>query len=307
MPRPQPGRRGARSMSKRVGMHGVIVALALVVGIGTAAQVPPEPTPATAPAGGADLSGVLELVQEGDYSGADGVLEQLLATHPDDPDALLMRGEVLLALKKPAEAKQILERCLAVDPSRGRARFQLGSALATLGERDAAVAAFGQAIEATDDKTIRLMSHLNRSTLFEQSKRWADSAAELEAALILEPTQVQVYGDLAAVQLQAGDAAAAMAVLERGEAAGFRSASHYYSVGARWIRDAKFEPAVVALNRALAVDPTLARAERSLGFALDKLERREEAARHWARYLELMPAAPDSADVRARLKQNPKK
>ena len=48
------------------------------------------------------------------------------------------------------------------------------------------------------------MSHLNRSTLFAQDRKWEEAASELESVLQLQPDNIQVYGDLASMYLRAG-------------------------------------------------------------------------------------------------------
>ena len=147
-----------------------------------------------------------------------------------------------------------------------------------------------------------MLSRLNRSLLLQQDRRWDLAAEELEAVLEIEPQRGNVFGDLASLYIQAGDAEAAAAALERGEAAGFNSANHYYSLGARLYKSELFEQAVVMLGKALSVDPGLAEAERSLAASLERLGRKAESLEHLRRYLELRPDAPDAAVVSEKLR-----
>ena len=57
-----------------------------------------------------------------------------------------------------------------------------------------------------------------------------------------------------------------------------------------------------AFTHTLEVDSRLARAERSLAAALEKLGRDHEARAHLERYLELAPDAPDAASVAERIR-----
>ncbi len=250
----------------------------------------------------ADLSEANELVRNQDWAGADGLLATLQDEYPDDPALLLMRGEVLLALRKPADAVPLLERCAELDPERQRTNFQLGSALAASGNRSGALTAFAKEVElqtvAEDSEAqILVLSRLNRSMLLVQQNRWDDAAAEMEAVLTLEPERVAAYGDLASVYLEGGQLDEAAGALQRGFDKGFKSANHYYNLGARYYRRATYPSAVEALNRALELDPQLASAERSLAAALDKLGRDDESMQHLRRYLELRPGAPDKQEV----------
>ncbi len=57
----------------------------------------------------------------------------------------------------------------------------------------------------------------------------------------------------------------------------------------------------------LVIEPTHARAERSLAATLEKLGEEEEALEHWARYLELAPQAADADEVAQKLKSSGKR
>jgi len=260
---------------------------------------PTEPLPEPA-----DLSVPNDLVREQKYEEAERALAALQQDHPDDPRLLLMRGEVLLAIGRAEQALELLQQTAAVDPERPRLHFQLGTARAATGDRAGALQAFARELELNDDVQVKGMVHLNRSLLFQQDGKWDDAVSELERVLELEPERVQIFGDLASLQLQAGKADAAAETLERARAAGFESSPHQYSLGARLYRDGRYEPAVEAFRKALEIEPTMASAERSLAAALEKLGRDDEAIQHLRRYLELVPDAWDADTVRKQLEAN---
>jgi len=66
-------------------------------------------------------------------------------------------------------------------------------------------------------------------------------------------------------------------------------------------REGRHEDAVGAFEQAIDIDPKLARAERSLGAALEKLGRKDEAVTHFRRYLDLAPDASDADRVKAQI------
>jgi tetratricopeptide (TPR) repeat protein len=266
--------------------------------------IPAEPSPAADAdePSRADLSEAGARIRSGDYAGAEELLAALQSDFPDDPALLLMRGEVLLALRRVEEARDTLSRGAEVDPDRPRVHFQLATAYASLGQTEQALDEFGREIALNPDPDVLGLAHLNRSMLLQQAKRWGDAAAELEGALTAQPERTEVYGDLAMLYTQAGETAAAVEALERGRAAGFDSAQHYYSLGARLYNSKQYEASVTMLTEALRVDPALAEAERSLAAALERLGRDNEAVAHLRRYLELRPEAPDAAAVAERIK-----
>jgi predicted Zn-dependent protease len=258
----------------------------------TAPDAVPEPVPT-----GPDLSEANALIREAKYSEANDLLAGLEQEYPDDPALLLMRGEILLALQRAPDALAPLKKCAELDPERPRVNFQLATALSITGDADGALAAFAAELATNDEPDVQALALLNRSMLFQQRRAWADAAAELERLLELQPQRTQAYGDLATLYIQSGKPDMAADALARGEEAGFHSAEHYYSLGASQYRDSDYEAAVEALENALAIEPDLAKAERSLGAALERLDRPDEAVVHLRRYLELSPDAPDAERV----------
>lgn len=252
-------------------------------------------------AGGADLVEASELVRKQKYDKAEELLAGLREDHPDDAALLLMLGEVRIALGDPDGAREPLERATMLAPELERANFQLATVLLNAGEQEAAIDAFGREIENTEDPAILEMARKNRVVLFQRADDFEAAAAELTALSELVPDQQEVWGELATVWLQAGDLDAARDALERGAAAGFQSAQHWYSLGARLFRAKRFEEAETAFSEALSIDPSFARAERSLGATLDKLGRADEAVVHLRKYLELQPDAKDADSVRRQI------
>jgi protein O-GlcNAc transferase len=250
----------------------------------------------------ADLTEATELVRAKDYAGAESLLATLQQEFPEDPDLLMLRGELLLALRRADESIEVLRKAAELVPDRARLQFQLGSALVATGQADAAIEAFGKATEIGEDPQILVFSHLNRSMLFQEREDWEASATELEAVLALEPQRTPVYGDLVAMYVQSNRVDAAVDALERGDAAGFKSATHWYSVAARLAKDKEYERSVALFTKAIELDPEHAESERSLAAALEELGREGEAIPHLKRYLELKPDAPDSKAIAAKVK-----
>ncbi len=298
----------------------LLVALTIGSGLPGAASAEAQPEPIDPPLRAetapptlsqrADLAEANAAIRAKDYARAESILAELARSFPEDPRLLLLRGEVLLALSRPDEALPWLERAAAIDPTGKRAHFQLAQALQARGDRAGALAAYAKEIELNDDLEVRNMARLNLVVLLQQGGDWAQAAAELERLLGGDPAGLaaygdpaRLYGDLASLYLEAAQFDKASGALERGLEHGFRSAEHFYGLGARLSGRGDLAGAIAALERALEIDPGLAEAERSLGAALDEAGREQEAARHLRRYLELKPAAPDAVKVRDRLRE----
>ena len=261
---------------------------------------PPEPIVA-------DLTQAHEKVKAQDYAAAEAILAALQPEFPEDERLLALRGELLVALSRIDEAIPILRKVAGIAPERPRVHFQLGTALASSGDKVGAIEAFGKELEHSKEPQVRMLAHVNRSMLYQQLREWSAAAIELEFALELDSSRLEVWADLVTLYLDAGDLDGAMAALQKGSEAGHRSARHYYSVGARLFKEDRFAEAQDAFAEVVAIEPTHARAERSLAATLEKLGKEKDALEHWARYLELAPGAADADQVTQKLSSSGKR
>lgn len=86
------------------------------------------------------------LASRGDCEAALPLIDQARALDPaGEGESALLAGRCLISMKRFAEAKPVLERAVAHDPSSGDARLALGVAKYHVGERDAARADLEQA------------------------------------------------------------------------------------------------------------------------------------------------------------------
>jgi tetratricopeptide (TPR) repeat protein len=289
----------------RIGFPSVCILT--VAALALAAQEPGQNAAQTAPEADrpepsrADLTEVYAAVREQRYADAERLAGELQQDHPDDPALLALRGELLLAIDRAPEAVAPLRRAAELAPDRPRVHFQLGTALASTGDAEGALGAFDAELSISKEPEVLVLSRLNRSLLFQRGGRPADAAQELEAALAIDPSRGPVYGDLATLYLELDRIDDATSTLSRGAEAGFRSARHWFTVGARLVRDERYEQSIDPLRRALEADPQLADAERTLAAALDHLGRGDEALGHFRRYVELAPSAADAPAVRSRI------
>lgn len=238
------------------------------------AETPPKPGPAAeTDAAAPELDRVNELIRSRDWQEAADILASLLADAPADATLNLMQGEVLIALGRMEQAIPHLRKTVEAEPSRPRANFQLGIALAAIGQVEPALEAFAAELATESEVPVRAMAHLNRYVLYQQRGLWNEAAREMEAVLTLSPERIDAWGDLAAAYLEAGRLDDARAALERAAAAGFESASHYQSLAALYFKKERWAESAACFERAIELDPSLAEARRGLEAARTKLAR----------------------------------
>ena len=269
---------------------------------GEVVEQAPPPKPVVA-----DLTEAHEKVRAQDYAGAESLLAALQTEFPEDERLLALRGELLVALSRIDEDIPILRKVTEMAPERPRVHFQLGTALASSGDKAGALEAFEKELDYSKEPQVRLLAHMNRSMLYQQQRQWSEAATELEHALQLDPSRPEIWADLVTLYLDADDLDGALGALQNGSEAGHRSARHYYSTGARLFKAERFAEARAALTEVLAIEPTHARAVRSLAATLEKLGEKEAALEQWTRYLELAPGAADADQVAQKLNSSGKR
>jgi chemotaxis protein methyltransferase CheR len=99
-----------------------------------------------APPGDNPIEDALLAADAGDLDRTLSLIEDVLSREPLHPDALFVRGIAELAQGDPPSAIASLRRALYVDPSFGIAAFELGRALESIGESEAARRAYARAI-----------------------------------------------------------------------------------------------------------------------------------------------------------------
>ena len=224
-------------------------------------------------------------------------------------------------------------QAIAADPANPEARQSLGSALAQLGETDAAVAEYRAALELTGDNALVLA---NLGGLLIGTPAREEGVRRLERALELDPSLAKARLALGRVRLWEGrfelaeeqyrqvlerDASSAPARLgiARSLAARGQTAAAAAELGAALERDPQpgeaamihqdlaalaaaggdRQGALTRLDRALDLDPQLDDARFARANLLGMLARYEEAAADYARLLDRHPANVDARLGRA--------
>jgi tetratricopeptide (TPR) repeat protein len=196
------------------------------------------------------------LVRQRQWSEAEAVLTQLLASHPGEPDGLQLMGLVRENQDRPADAEALLRRSLALRPRQPHVQVHLGRILA-------------------------------------QAGRHQEAAELLQAAVLAQPDLFDAFVILAQVQFTAGDFAAAETNYR--SALRLNPVSQVALLGLGVLlnqlrRPAEAEP----LLRTAAKDtsrpaPWQAKVASSLGLSLDMQGKSQEAASAWQRAIALDP------------------
>ena len=131
--------------------------------------------------------------QRGELELAEQLYDKILEAHPQEPNALQYRGVLRLHQRRHEEGLALIRQSLAIDPGNAHAWNNLGNGLRVSGDREAACAAFEEAL--------RLAPHLhlvsfNLGTLLVRLARYREAIAAFERAAEGRPDYDDAYENL---------------------------------------------------------------------------------------------------------------
>ncbi len=224
-------------------------------------------------------------------------------TARDDPKTLVALSnrldEALDALKggRPAVAERILKELIAARPDFTIAHDRLALLYHETSRIEMAIATLESASRdgVTDAASLATLGgYLQEAGNFERS------AEVLQAALKLNPSEMEAYEKLGITYTRMGRYAEAHRMFDHMLSIAPNSATTYNNLGSLYLTERRYADAVQSLTRAVAIDPALARAHNGLGVAYARQGQMDQAIVEWRKAVELRP---DLADARYNLEQ----
>jgi predicted O-linked N-acetylglucosamine transferase (SPINDLY family) len=242
--------------------------------------------------GRALLAQAIALHRAGDLERAEALYRDVLASRPDDFDALHLLGLALHQQGRDDAAVASISRALAVDARDPNAHANLGLALRNLGRHDEALASFDRALAIRPDHPATLN---NRGNALRMQQRPEDALASYDRALSCQPDYAIALRNRGDVLLDLARPDEALAALARATACDARDGEAWNLRGIAEGELGRFDESVASFRRAVDAAPLHRKARFNLGGALVDCSRFEEAA---SVYGELAAQAPDHPFVR---------
>ncbi|ARU41860.1 hypothetical protein CCB80_12205 [Armatimonadetes bacterium Uphvl-Ar1] len=138
---------------------------------------------------------------------AEPIYEKVLATDPENPDALFLLSTVRLGHKEYEEAVSLLQRLTSAHPEYAEAWSNLGSALTGAGKPEEAMDAFHRALDLNPSLSD---THYHLAQLYASLKEWMNAAQYFRKAVGFDPSHAQAYTELAKCHYKLGEFEEAM-------------------------------------------------------------------------------------------------
>ncbi|WP_165357601.1 tetratricopeptide repeat protein [Sphingosinicella sp. CPCC 101087] len=223
------------------------------------------------------------------------LFRQSLRTKADQPHVLNNLGNTLLDLKRPIEAIEAYRAALALQPSYGDAITNLGLAYIAAGDAQNACEALRRAADM-DSTNAKAWSALGRA--LRASDRLDEAIAAFGTALSLRPNSLPTRHNLAVTLRLAGKPEQAVGMLEECAAANPSAAEIRYNLGHCYYDLGRLDEAAAAYRAAIAAKPSYRDAHDSLNRLLWQ---RGDTTHYLRSYAEALRRDPDDADLLADL------
>ena len=256
----------------------------------------PTPTPASIPTSTAappdDINRLFQqafaLHQQGQFSPAQSLYQQVLAQQPQHFDALHLLGVIAYQNRNLTQAVALIEQALQIRPLVASAHANLGLALQDLGRRDEALQHYDQALALQPEDA---QTHFNRGNLFRQRNDPQQALACYAQAVARQPGFAQAWYCRGLTLDDLGCHAEALDSYDKAIAIqpDYAQALHRRGTALKMLD--RSEEALASLDAALALKADFPECLDHRGTVLYGLKRMEEALDSYDRALACAPAA----------------
>jgi arylsulfatase A-like enzyme/Tfp pilus assembly protein PilF len=233
-----------------------------------------------------DFNTLLEAVDAGklgDIKQQRDLLTQVQSRNPDMYLIPFLLGEAALKEGKWAAAQESLLRCLNLNPNFDQAMTAMARALHEQKKNDEARQWVDKAI-AVNPKNLKAWYQKGWMTM----GRDPDAAiADFQQALTIQPSFAMAHRDLGMIMLQKGQYAEAASHLEQAASLGLSHPKLFNFLGIAYSRIGRYRDAVKVYAKALDKEPEFAEAHLNLSYAYEKLNRSREARAEFERACKL--------------------
>jgi Flp pilus assembly protein TadD len=196
---------------------------------------------------------------------------------PSSSDAANALGEALNRFGDTASARAAFEKAVALKPDNGIAQMNLGQVLVATGDVEKAASHLDRAIQLLDASDETADARYMRAKLFAARNEPEKASEQLEKAVSIRPAFAEAWSDLGQARSAMEDDAGALTAFEHAVRANPKDSVAQYRLGAAYLKQTKAHLAVDHLKAAHELSPEDQSILNSLQMALRQDGRPEEA------------------------------
>jgi len=224
----------------------------------------------------------------GDSAASERACRQILASHPQSPNALNYLALLLRDRGELAEAEQLLNRAIALQPNEAALFNSLGNVQRRRGETLAAEASFRRAISlnATYPEPC-----YNLGLLLHDAGFPVEALAAHRRAVALKPTYLDAQIQIGVLLRKSGHYEDALRAFDNALTIDPKSFDAHYYRGSVLTDLMRFDDAIRALQTAASARPNSYAAHHALANTLAKAGREDDALAEYSKALEIAPGS----------------
>jgi tetratricopeptide (TPR) repeat protein/ADP-heptose:LPS heptosyltransferase len=232
---------------------------------------------------------------QGHAEAAQGLLRDVVAISPENLNATINLGNILISAKKYQEALVVFDTALKQQPRRAHFHVSRGVVLDALDRHDESLQSYAAALQIEPDNADALS---NSGTLLGKLNRHAEAIACYQHALTARPDFPEALNNLAVSFAQLGrreealDCYGKALVLKPGYADALKNRTELLALMGR------NERALEGYDALIALQPAVAELHNNRGTVLSALNRHQESLPGYEEALRLKPDYPDALNNR---------
>jgi tetratricopeptide (TPR) repeat protein len=192
----------------------------------------------------------LELHKQGHLARAQAMYEAVLKRQPRHFDALQLMGALASQTNNPVRALELMDKAIAIDRTKPRIHLARASVLSKLGQFEAALAGYNEAIRLKPDYA---EAYCDRGIAFQEREQWEAALASYDQAITLRPNYPEAHNNRGDLLNKLNQWDAALASFDRAIAARPGYAVAHFNRGVLLHEARHLREALDSYNRAIAI------------------------------------------------------
>ncbi len=241
-----------------------------------------------------------QLAARGQLIPAEATLSKAIQLLPNDAFGHMNYAIVLEALQRYPDALNHYETATRLDPHLVQAVYSLGLLQDKMGNTDLGLQTLHQAVALAPNNGF---INYDLGVLYAKKSDYANSAIYSKKAVENGGDFAEAYNNYGYALAQLGKYDEALKMVDKSLALKPDSAAALDSKGFALFGMGKYPQAQEAYQEALRQDPTIGEIYLHIGQTYDKMQQFDKALKSYQTYLQMIPEAPDKAEVTTRIQQ----